>query len=106
MNPGIFLIQDNDELVEMNEQAKFGQMKSKNRLSDETRLELVRRLNAIQGVELPPDSIVRFPNIPLSTLANGDALQQFLKAIAWTIEEVKAVRQNASTDVLSESAKS
>ena len=87
-------------------QIKFKRMKNRNRLSDEARLELLRRLNAIPGVNLPPDSIVRFPNIPLSTLANGDALEQFLKAIAWTIEEVKAVRQSAPTDVLSESAKS
>ena len=85
-------------------QIKFKRMKKRNGLSDETRLELVRRLNAIPGVNLPQDSIVRFPNIPLSTLASGDALEQFLSAIAWTIEEVKLVQQDGPNGQLSQSA--
>lgn len=85
-------------------QIKFKRMKNRNGLSDETRLELVRRLNAIPGVNLPQDSIVRFPNIPLLTLATGDALEQFLNAIAWTIEEVKVVQRDGLNDEVPESA--
>jgi hypothetical protein len=70
-------------------QIKFGRMKNRNRLSDQKRIELLQRLNDIPGVKLPQGSIDRYPNIPLLNLVNEDALEQFLKAIAWTIEEVK-----------------
>jgi hypothetical protein len=72
---------------------KFGRMKNRNGLPKEKRIELFRRLNDIPGVRLPADSIDKYPNILLSTLANGNALEQFLKAIAWTIEEVKTNKQ-------------
>lgn len=68
---------------------KFGRMKNRQKLSAEKRLELLRRLNEIPGVKLPDDSIERFPNIPFSTLATGDALDQFLRAIEWVNEEVR-----------------
>lgn len=83
---------------------KFGRMKNRNRLTDEKRIELLRRLNEIPGVNLPQDSIGRYPSIPLSTLASGSALEQFLRAIAWTIEEVKAAQDQPPSDLLSESA--
>ena len=56
---------------------------------DEKRNEFLRRLNKIPGINLPKDSINKFPNILLSTLAAGDALEQFLSTIAWSIEQVK-----------------
>lgn len=84
---------------------KFGRMKNRNRLTEEKRIDLLRRLNEIPGVNLPQDSIGRFPSIPLSTLANGNALEQFLKAVAWTIEEVKAARQDPPADLLSQSTR-
>ncbi len=84
---------------------KFGRMKNRNRLPDEKRIEILRRLNEIPGVNLPQDSIGRYPSIPLSTLASGSALEQFLRAIAWTIEEVKAARQNPTADLLSQTAR-
>jgi hypothetical protein len=84
-------------------QIKFQRMKNRNGLSKEKRMELLRRLNAIPGVNLPQDSIDRFPNIPFATLANSESLEQFQKAIIWTIEQVKAVQQR-STDLESEIA--
>ncbi len=71
---------------------KFGRMKNRNGLSDETRLELLRRLNQIPGVKLTVDKIDKHPMIPLSKLARDEALEGFLETIAWTIEQVKAVR--------------
>jgi hypothetical protein len=68
---------------------KFGRMRNRQKLSEEERLELLRRLNDIPGVDLPVDSIDRFPSIPLSTLAKGDALERFLRAIEWVNNEVK-----------------
>lgn len=63
-------------------QIKFKRMKNRNRLSDEKQIELLKRLNGIPGLKLTQDSIDRFPNIPLLSLVNEDALEQFLKAIA------------------------
>jgi hypothetical protein len=68
-------------------------MKFRNGLSDEQRSELVRRLNEIPGVKLSMDVIDRHPSILISTLANANALDQFLHAIAWTNEQVKASTQ-------------
>jgi hypothetical protein len=85
---------------------KFGRMKKRNGLSDDKRLQLLRRLNKIPGVNLPESSLDKFPNIPLSTLTDDNALGEFLKAIAWTIEEVKAAHQPQATTVLSQSAQS
>ena len=58
--------------------------------SDGKRSELLQRLNAIPPVNLPADSIARMPTLPLSALAAKQDLEQFKKAIEWTIAEVKA----------------
>jgi hypothetical protein len=71
---------------------KFGRMKNRNHLSEEVRLELKRRLNEIEGVNL--DSIDKFPAIPLSLLATEPDLERFLSAIAWTIEQVKTTEND------------
>jgi len=68
---------------------KFGRMRNRQKLSEEQRLQLLRRLNEIPGVDLPPDSVDRFPSIPLSALAKKDALERFLKAIEWVNDQVK-----------------
>ena len=57
---------------------------------DSKRLELLRRLNEIPGVALPADSITRRPGIPLSTLKDEAVLEQFLEALAWVVQEIKA----------------
>ncbi|MEW6578641.1 MAG: hypothetical protein AB1435_05540 [Chloroflexota bacterium] len=58
--------------------------------SEEKRLELLKRLNAIQGVSIPESAIARRPSIPFSTLAKNDALQQFLTVFEWMIGEIRA----------------
>ena len=58
--------------------------------ADEKRLELLRRLNEIPGVDLPEDGIIRRPSISLASLTNPNALAMFLKVIEWTIQEVEA----------------
>jgi hypothetical protein len=57
---------------------------------DEKRLELLRRLNELPGVDLPEDAIRRRPSILLVTLVDPSALAMFLKGIEWTIQEVEA----------------
>jgi hypothetical protein len=57
---------------------------------DEKRLELLRRLNELPGVNLPEDGINRRPSISFLTLVDPNALATFLKVIEWTIQEVEA----------------
>jgi hypothetical protein len=55
----------------------------------EKRRELLDRLNAIPGVDLPPDSITRRPTFPLDALHDDDAFRQFTETIAWGLDAVK-----------------
>jgi hypothetical protein len=59
---------------------------------DDTRLELLRRLNQIPGVTLPEDGIKRRPSIPLSALVVPTALSSFMQTMEWAIRQVKANR--------------
>ncbi len=86
-------------------QIRFGHIKRRNVPFDveTTRLEFLRQLNGIPGITLTEDAIDRFPNILLSTLTSGDALDQFLRTIAWSIQEVKAAQQQGDIAVQSRS---
>lgn len=55
----------------------------------EKRLELLQRLNAIQGINLPDSSVNRLPKIHLCNLTSPNVLDDFLTVIAWTVEEVR-----------------
>jgi hypothetical protein len=68
---------------------KFGRMRNRQKLSAQQRLELLRLLNEIPGVNLPKDSIEKFPNIPLLTLSPKGSLEKFLAAIEWSNEQVR-----------------
>jgi hypothetical protein len=69
-------------------------MKKRNGISEQTRREILRRLNEIPGVNLPPESIDdKKHGIPLSTLANERALEQFLNVIAWIVETDQVASQ-------------
>lgn len=52
--------------------------------------ELLYRLNQIDGVELPSDSLGRNPKILLSALTDEKALQQFLDTLGWYVEQIRA----------------
>jgi hypothetical protein len=58
--------------------------------SEEKRLELLRRLNTITNVSIPPEAINKRPSIALSTLQDEASLQQFLEIFDWVIEEIRA----------------
>jgi hypothetical protein len=77
---------------------KFGRMRNRQKLSEEQRLELLRKLNEIPGVDLAMDSIDRFPSIPLSSLAQKGALERFFRAIEWVNNEV-AKREQMSHSI-------
>ncbi len=58
--------------------------------SDEKRLELLKRLNAIEGVSLPEDRIDRKPNIPLHIFAEEEAMKTFFRIFDWVIDVILA----------------
>jgi hypothetical protein len=55
------------------------------------RLELLRRLNTIDGVSIPADAITRRPNIPLAVLAEAQCVAAFLGIFEWFIHEVQTL---------------
>jgi hypothetical protein len=57
--------------------------------SEQSRKDLLNRLNAIEGVSFPADSITRRPSIWLSVLGQGDRLDQLLSVFDWMIEEIR-----------------
>jgi hypothetical protein len=57
--------------------------------STEKRLEILHRLNKIEGVSIPDDAIDRKPSIKLSLLAKPESLEKFLSVFSWMIDEIK-----------------
>jgi len=55
----------------------------------ELRLELLRRLNEIPGVALPPDAITKRPAIPFALLVAESALTQFEDVLAWVLQTAR-----------------
>jgi hypothetical protein len=55
------------------------------------RLELLRRLNEIEGVDISVNKLTKRPSIPLSALRSTAALKQYLQAFDWYVQEVRAL---------------
>lgn len=51
------------------------------------RQELRERLNAIDGIQIPPDSLERRPRVELETLAEPQTLEQFLGVMGWVFDQ-------------------
>jgi hypothetical protein len=71
-------------------EVQFQQMKTEPFDRGSERLELLRRLNEISGVDLSADRINKRPSFPLSVLSKEAALNQFLETLDWFVREVKA----------------
>ncbi len=56
--------------------------------SDEKRFELLRKLNEIEGVELPEDSITRRPGFKISALTKRKSLDEFFSTMAWVLQVI------------------
>lgn len=54
------------------------------------RLELLRRLNELEGIEIPEDKTTKRPSIPFATLRKDDTLKRFLETFDWYVQEIKA----------------
>jgi hypothetical protein len=60
------------------------------------RSELLRRLNTIQGVNIPLEAMSRRPGIQLVTLVPGGSCGQFLEVFDWFASEVRQPGENKS----------
>ena len=56
---------------------------------EELRLELLDRLNEIPEINLPRDSISRYPSIPLSTFQDESSFQKLIEVLGWVIQKIK-----------------
>lgn len=68
---------------------EFQYLKNKPPFADrELRLELLRRLNEIPGINFPEDAIERRPAIPFSALKDEKILKQFIETMDWMAEKI------------------
>ncbi|MCH8994344.1 MAG: hypothetical protein IH959_05170 [Chloroflexi bacterium] len=71
-------------------QVLFGDLQAKPPFdADAKRLELLRRLNQVAGVQIGTDAI-KYPSFSLSSVQGRADMSRFLSALDWAIEEAKA----------------
>ena len=68
---------------------QFQQMSKPTFGEESKRLELLRRLNAIEGIDISIDKITKRPSISLGLLKGEAVMQQFLKTFDWVIQEIQ-----------------
>lgn len=57
------------------------------------RIELQRKLNVIQAVDIPDDALTKRPSIALAALSEDGDLKHFLSAMDWSIEQAQRFGQ-------------
>ena len=57
------------------------------------RADLLRRLTAISGIDIPAAKIETRPNLALSLFHRREVLDQFLEVLDWTLDEAQSWRQ-------------
>lgn len=55
---------------------------------EEKRIELLSKLNQIDGINIPSSAIDKRPNIRLTLLAEENKIAQFLKVLDWVVDEI------------------
>jgi hypothetical protein len=61
------------------------------------RRDLQRRLNGITGVQIPDAKLDKWPSFKISTLAEPEALAEFIRIMDWTFDETKEARRRLGT---------
>lgn len=73
---------------------QFGMLQAKPPFDDEAkRRELLDRLNRIPGVNISEERLAKYPSFPLRVLTDSAALDQFLAAFDWVVEEIRRTRE-------------
>jgi hypothetical protein len=72
-------------------QIQFDPLSKRPPFDDEKlRLELLNRLNEIPEVNLPQDSISRYPSIPIGAFYEESSFQRLIEVLEWTIRKIKS----------------
>lgn len=53
------------------------------------RIELVKQVNGIKGVNIPEDAISGYPTFPISFLRDEQEFEKFIKIVQWIMQEYK-----------------
>jgi hypothetical protein len=61
--------------------------------SDDAKAELVRRINAIDGVHIAADLRKR-PSVRLVALSEADRIDRFLAVMDWAVEQVRTAQRD------------
>lgn len=61
---------------------------------DDKRLELLHRLNELLHINLPQNSIDRYPRFELAALTDPAVLKNFLALMAWVMDAIKGREVN------------
>ena len=70
---------------------QFGTLKSRPPFDQPAvRQELVRRLTAIPGVQIPPSRADAFPKIPMAAISTTSSRKAFLKTFEWAVQQIRA----------------
>jgi hypothetical protein len=70
----------------------FSELKGRAPFNDEkNRFELVRLLNEIPGISLPPDFLT-WKSIPLSNFSDDLILNRFLGVCDWVVQQIKSIK--------------
>jgi hypothetical protein len=57
--------------------------------SEEKRSDWLRRLNRVDGIDIPEDAIIRFPSLQLALLKDETRLKGFLEVMDWFASELR-----------------
>lgn len=116
MSAGVYVMHPDGRLVEMREQPYDSEDLLQKLLADypnllagdqmfhhmntapfdelSERRKLLDLLNRVQGIHLSPDRASKRVSIKLAVLNKPEALQQFLAAFDWYLDEIKAAQEN------------
>jgi len=69
---------------------QFGTLQSRKTFEDEqSRLEILRRLNDVPSIQIEPSRVTGYPKIPFAALRPGGHLEKFLETIEWVITVIE-----------------
>jgi hypothetical protein len=57
------------------------------------RLDFLKRLNKIPGIDLPPEAINKYPSFKLDKLGDDKSLNQFIEALDWIVSQIRTSRK-------------
>ena len=60
---------------------------------DDKRLELIRRFNEVEGIDIGEDKINKRPNVQLTVLTNPEVMEQFLLVLQWFVDSIKVSKK-------------